>query len=133
MPDQRQKEDAANIRRQRLRVLAQKHRLPPDPPVAVRATVARRKNPCIQVPKDILTSGDKQSYKNVFNNYDLRRNKVFKLALTGRKWLVPERCRWQIVKVGHIAFDKTIEKLKQNYWLDTLQKMHQLVPVLCVS
>ncbi|CAH2008799.1 unnamed protein product [Acanthoscelides obtectus] len=76
--------------------------------------------------KNILLSGDVQSHKDVFNNYDLRGNKVYKLTPYGRRWVVPKKCRWQIVKanhddIGHFAVDKTLEKIKQRYWFPRMR------------
>ncbi|CAH2005453.1 unnamed protein product [Acanthoscelides obtectus] len=53
-------------------------------------------------------------------------NKVYKLTPYGRRWVVPKKCRWQIVKanhddIGHFAVDKTLEKIKQRYWFPRMR------------
>lgn len=92
--------------------------------------VAQEQDKSIKAIKEILLSGDMQNNKDIFNQYDLRGNKVFKLTSTGRKWVVPKHCRWQIVKanhdeIGHFAFDKTIERIKQNYWFPKMNRFVQ--------
>lgn len=71
--------------------------------------------------KEILLSGDDENNKDIFANYDLRGNKVFKTTPYGHRWVVPKLCRWQIVKanhddVGHFSYDKTIDRIKRSYW-----------------
>lgn len=102
---------------------------PPDSTVVERVLLihendclreAQDQNPKIKTIKDILLSSDLQNNKNVFNQYDLRGNKLFKITSTDRKWVVSKHCRWQIVKanhddIDHFAFDKTLARIKENY------------------
>ncbi|VEN45577.1 unnamed protein product, partial [Callosobruchus maculatus] len=76
---------------------------------------------------DILMSGDQQQHKNIFNDYDLRGNKVYRVTPFGRRLVVPKNCRWQIVKanhddVGHFAFDKTLDRIKKTYWFPKMNR-----------
>ncbi|VEN49603.1 unnamed protein product, partial [Callosobruchus maculatus] len=76
---------------------------------------------------DILMSGDQQQHKDIFNNYDLRGNKVYRVTPFGRRLVVPKNCRWQIVKanhddVGHFAFDKTLDRIKKTYWFPKMNR-----------
>lgn len=77
--------------------------------------------------KEILLSGDMEGNKSIFNEYDLRGNRVYRLTAYGRKWVVPKKCRWQIVKmnhddVGHFALEKTLQRVRQHYWFPKMRR-----------
>lgn len=77
--------------------------------------------------KEILLSGDNDNNRAIFNDYDLRGNKVFRRTSFGNKLLVPKMCRWQVVKanhddIGHFAFDKTIERIKRTFWFPKMNR-----------
>ena len=77
--------------------------------------------------KEILLSRNRENNEDIFFNYDLRGEKVYKLTEIGRRWLVPKMCRWQIVKanhdkVGHFSYDKTIKRSKKAYWFPKMNR-----------
>lgn len=66
--------------------------------------------------KDILESGDAETNKKIFCDYELLGNKVYRRTEYGRRWLVPKRCIWQVIRanhdeIGHFAVDKTMERI----------------------
>lgn len=93
----------------------------------------------IQNIKETLLSGDvNNNNRDIFNNYDLRGNKVYKLTEYGRRWLVPKDCRWQIVKanhddIGHFAYDKTVERVKKSYWFPKMNRFIKKYINSCLS
>lgn len=88
---------------------------------------AQSQDPDIEKIKDILLSGDIANNKAIFKDYDLRGNKVYRLTEFGRRWVVPKKCRWQVVKlnhddVGHFAVAKTLQRLRQRYWFPKMRR-----------
>lgn len=77
--------------------------------------------------RDILQSGEAESNKQIFNEYELLGNKVYRRTEFGRRWLVPKQCIWFIIRanhdeVGHFAVDKTVERIRSKYWFPRLKK-----------
>lgn len=77
--------------------------------------------------REILQSGEAESNKDIFNTYELLGNKVYRRTEFGRRWLVPTKCIWYVIRanhddVGHFAVDKTIERIKSKYWFPRLKK-----------
>lgn len=78
--------------------------------------------------RDILKSGEAESHRQIFNEYELLGNKVYRSTEFGRRWLVPKQCIWYIIRanhddIGHFAVDKTIERIKSKYWFPRLKKI----------
>lgn len=83
-------------------------------------------DPSICSIRDILKSGEAEQHKQIFDNYELLGNKVYKRTEYGRRWLVPKQCIWQIIRlnhdnVGHFAVDKTVERIRSLYWFPRLK------------
>jgi transposase InsO family protein len=85
-------------------------------------------DPCICSIREILVSGEAESHKQIFNNYELLGNKVYRRTEYGRRWLVPKQCIWQVIRanhddIGHFAVDKTIERIKSKYWFTHMKRI----------
>jgi hypothetical protein len=81
----------------------------------------------IQSIKTILASGDRDNYKDTFNNYSLKGGKVYKTTSYGPRWVVPDGARFQVLRmahdeVGHFAFDKTFELVSSKYWFPRMRR-----------
>nr|CAI5866722.1 unnamed protein product [Callosobruchus analis] len=77
--------------------------------------------------RDILLCGDRQQHKDIFNDYDLRGNKAYRVTPFGRRLVVPKNCKWQVVKanhddIGHFAFDKTVDRIRKTYWFPKMNR-----------
>lgn len=84
-------------------------------------------DPSICSIRDILMSGEADANKQIFKEYELLGNKVYRRTEYGRRWLVPKKCVWHIIRanhddVGHFAVDKTIERIRAKYWFPRLKK-----------
>lgn len=84
-------------------------------------------DPDISIIRDVLQSGEAESNKQIFNEYELLGNKVYRRTVFGRRWLVPKNCVWYIIRanhddIGHYAVDKTIERIRSKYWFPRLKK-----------
>ena len=90
--------------------------------------VAQIQDPDIEVIRKILESGDRQSdVKQYFEKYDLKGGVIFRRTEDGNKWVVPRMSRWDIVKMchddqGHFALEKTLEKIRENYWFKGMRR-----------
>lgn len=71
--------------------------------------------------RNILESGEADNNKDIFNDYELLGGKVYRRTSHGRRWVVPKKCIWQIIKcnhddLGHFSVDKTCERIQSQYW-----------------
>jgi hypothetical protein len=77
--------------------------------------------------RDILLSGEAESNKQIFKEYEVLGNKVYRRTEYGRRWLVPKSCIWHVIRanhddVGHFAVDKTVERIRSKFWFPRLKK-----------
>lgn len=76
--------------------------------------------------RNTLQSGEADKNQQVFANYDLLGNKVYRRTNEGRRWVVPKKCIWQVIKcnhddLGHFAVDKTLERIQSRYWFPRMR------------
>lgn len=83
----------------------------------------------ISTVRNILFENVKTSEtKQYFQNYELRKGMVFRKLEDGRSvWLVPRNVRWQICRLchdemGHFSLEKTLRKIRENYWFAGMQR-----------
>lgn len=77
--------------------------------------------------KEILSTPDTEQILDIHKNYKLKNNRVYRVVGEEIKWLVPRGVRWQILKmnhddVGHCGFDKTLQRIRKNYWFSKMRK-----------
>lgn len=74
---------------------------------------------------------DPKGLQYIKDNYIIRENKLFR-CIKGDKgnvrWVVPKGARWQICRlnhdeIGHLGFEKTLERIKKNYWFPKLTRL----------
>lgn len=80
----------------------------------------------IQRIKRIIDS-ETQEVIGVKQNYCIKRGMVYKKTDDGPKWLVPKAVRWQILRachdnIGHFSYEKTLDKIKSDYWFPKMAK-----------
>lgn len=76
--------------------------------------------------KEILESGNLDNHKSILNEYELLGNKIYRKTTRGRRWVVPKKCVWQVIKsnhddLGHLALDKTVERISYQYWFPKMR------------
>ncbi|CAH2220926.1 jg25639 [Pararge aegeria aegeria] len=81
----------------------------------------------IQRIKKILTDKEYNNLLEIHKNFVLKRERVYRITEDGLRWVVPKGCRWQILQknhdeIGHFAFDKTLDKIKQHYWFPRMRR-----------
>lgn len=79
--------------------------------------------------KETLSDPDSEQVMDIHKNYKLKNNRVYRIVGDEIKWLVPRGVRWQILKmnhddVGHCGYDKTLQRIRKNYWF---ARMHKFV------
>ncbi|KAG6439129.1 hypothetical protein O3G_MSEX000509, partial [Manduca sexta] len=78
--------------------------------------------------KEILSDPDSKQVMDIHKNYRLKNNRVYRVVEDEIKWLVPKGVRWQILKmnhddVGHCGYDKTLQRIRKNYWFAKMRKL----------
>lgn len=92
----------------------------------------------IQRIKKILSDKDFDDMVEIRKNFVLKRDRVYKVTEDGLRWVVPKGCRWQILQknhdeIGHFAFDKTLDKVKEHYWFPRMRKFIQKYVSSCLE
>lgn len=87
--------------------------------MAIDSAAARR----TAIPNTILLEGKPNpETKHYFNKYLIKDDKVYRRLADERKtWVVPRDARMQIYRLcnddaGHLGVEKTLERIKRNYW-----------------
>jgi hypothetical protein len=78
------------------------------------------------------------STKSYFEHYSLRVGKLHSKVDNGCKWVVPRANRWQICKlchddIGHFGLEKTLAKIKENYWFDGMRQFVKKYVDACLN
>lgn len=86
----------------------------------------------------ILLSGDQNNNKDIFNNYDLRRGKVYRRTDHGNRIMLPKACRWQVLRfnhddIGHFSLDKTFERIASKFWFPKMRKFIKKYVKSCIN
>lgn len=89
--------------------------------------------------KQCLTKEDRR----VRSEYQLHNGKLFKKFQGGGSqerllWVVPSQTRWRVVKschddIGHFAVDKTLSRLRENYWFPGMRRYVKRYIAACVE
>lgn len=92
--------------------------------------------------KDILSSGlNEKGLQYLRENYTIKDNKLFR-CLGGDqndcRWVVPKGARWQLCRmnhddIGHFGFEKTLERLRRNYWFPKMTRFVRKYVDACVQ
>lgn len=89
--------------------------------------------------KEILSTKENTSdTKQYFNDYILKDKKLYRKLPEGPKWVVPKTNRWQICKlchddIGHFGLDKTLMKIKENYWFAGMRRFVKKYVQACLN
>lgn len=92
--------------------------------------------------KSILGSDlDEKGLEYIRENYVIKDDKLFR-CLDGDKdrirWVVPKGARWQLCRmnhddIGHFGYEKTLEKIKKNYWFAKMPKFVKKYVNACIE
>ena len=92
--------------------------------------------------RDILSSGlDERGLRYVLENYVIKDSKLYR-CLSGDKenlrWVVPKGARWQLCRmnhdeIGHFGVEKTLNRIKKNYWFPKMSKFVRKYVSACLE
>lgn len=86
----------------------------------------------------ILNDPNLNDIVDIKNNYKLKNGKLYRVTVDGDRWVVPKGVRWQVVRqnhddIGHFAVDKTLEKVKSNFWFPKMRKFIKKYVTSCLE
>ncbi|CAH2086561.1 unnamed protein product [Euphydryas editha] len=94
------------------------------------ATV-QQNDPELQRIINILGDKENDNIIEIKNNFIVKRGLLYRKT----KYGVPKGVRWQVLKsnhdnIGHFGFEKTLEKIKTNYWFAKMRRFKKICPSL---
>lgn len=86
----------------------------------------------------ILKSKKNTENKNYFDNYALKNGILYRKVNGELRWAVPNNCRWLICRLnhddtGHFGAEKTMERIKKNYWFKGMSKFIKKYVSSCMN
>lgn len=87
---------------------------------------------------EILQSVKNNSNKNYFENYVIKNNILYRKINNSQKWVVPTSCRWLICRLnhddaGHFGFEKTLQRIRRNYWFKKMANFVKKYVASCLN
>lgn len=87
--------------------------------------------------KSILDSGRKD-IQDIIDNYVIKDNKIYRKIGEDLKWVVPDGARWRVCQIchdeaGHFSIDKTLDKMKQDYWFPRMNRFVRKYVAACLN
>lgn len=87
---------------------------------------------------EILQSDQNRSNKNYFENYSIKNNILYRKINNSSKWVVPTSCRWLICRLnhddaGHFGFEKTLHRIRRNYWFKKMTNFVKKYVASCLN
>lgn len=75
--------------------------------------------------------------KDIHNNYTLKDGKIYRKVGDELKWAVPRDARWKICLLchdesGHFSFEKTLEKMRRDYWFRGMARFARKYVRACI-
>lgn len=94
-------------------------------------------DPELKRTKTILNCGEKD-IKDILTNFVVKDDKVYRRVGDQLKWVVPKGARWRICQLshdetGHFSYDKTLSKIKQDYWFPKMNKFIRKYVSSCLN
>lgn len=94
-------------------------------------------DPKLKLVKAILDS-DSKDIKDIIDNYVLKDDKIYRNVEGQLKWVVPNSARWRICQLnhdeaGHFSVDKTLAKMKQDYWFPKMNRFVRKYVSACLN
>lgn len=92
--------------------------------------------------RDVVNSDlDSKGLEYIKENYTIRDNKLFRCLdgdKTNVRWVVPKGARWQVCKmnhddIGHVGFEKTLERIKRLYWFSKMSRFIKKYVGSCIE
>lgn len=86
----------------------------------------------------LILNYDDKDMKDILNNFVIKDDKVYRRVGDQLKWVVPKGARWRICQLnhdeaGHFAYDKTLDKIKKDYWFSKMNKFVRKYVSSCLN
>jgi transposase InsO family protein len=88
--------------------------------------------------RDILKRPPSTAYEHdVYKNYALRNERVYRITVNGIQWVVPKGMRRQVIQQvhdegGHFSTEKTLRKLNERFWFPGMWKYIEKYISTCI-
>lgn len=87
--------------------------------------------------RKVLEDPDYNDVVDIKQNFIIKDNKLFRKVGDELKWAVPKGARWQICQqnhdeIGHFSLDKTLSKIKKDFWFPKMKKFVSKYVKACV-
>ncbi|KAL0901247.1 hypothetical protein ABMA27_006539 [Loxostege sticticalis] len=97
---------------------------------------AQISDPKLKLIKCILDKNCTEA-KEVNNNYVLKDGRIFRKVGDAIKWAVPRDARWKVCLIchdesGHFSFEKTLEKMRRDYWFPGMARFVRKYVRACI-
>lgn len=94
-------------------------------------------DPKLKLVKTMLQTESKE-IKDIINNYKIKDDKLYRKVGNSLKWVVPNSARWRVCQLnhdeaGHFATDKTLDKIKQDYWFPKMNRFVHKYVAACLN
>ncbi|KAG6458358.1 hypothetical protein O3G_MSEX010822 [Manduca sexta] len=88
--------------------------------------------------RDILRDKNTSIISDIYKNYQLRGNNVFRIVGDKQKWVVPRAVRWQILRmnhdeVGHFGYEKTLNRIREIFWFPKMRRFLKKYVSACLQ
>lgn len=87
--------------------------------------------------RKVLEDPDYSDVVDIKQNFIVKNNKLFRKIGEELKWVVPKGARWQICRqnhddIGHFSLEKTLSKIKKDFWFPKMKKFVSKYVKACV-
>ncbi|CAK1589624.1 unnamed protein product [Parnassius mnemosyne] len=88
--------------------------------------------------KEVLQDSRTKSVADIYKNYQLKGDHVYRIVDNSIRWVVPRPVRWQVLRmnhdeVGHFGFDKTISRLQGMFWFPKMRRFTKKYVTSCLE
>ncbi|CAB3226541.1 unnamed protein product [Arctia plantaginis] len=88
--------------------------------------------------RDILRDKNTSSIADIYKNYQLRGEHVYRNVGDKIKWVVPRAVRWQVLRmnhddVGHFGFEKTLSRIRETFWFAKMRRFTKKYVSACLE
>lgn len=93
----------------------------------------------IQQVLDILSKPPQTDYeRQIYKNYALRNDRLYRITVRGLQWVVPKGMRQRVVRashddMGHFSLEKTLDVLCNHYWFPNMKAYVEKYISCCVA
>ncbi|CAB3257278.1 unnamed protein product [Arctia plantaginis] len=86
----------------------------------------------------LILESDENNVKDIVTNFVVKNVKIYRRVGDQLKWVVPKGARWRVCQLnhdesGHFAYDKTLDKIKHDYWFPKMNKFIRKYVSSCLN